>query len=105
MKRIYTPEELRLERAVKRVKQIKGFYQHLIAYIFVNLFLIALKYFQIEDGAVFYEFSTFSTAFFWGIGLLFHGLNVLGKNFFFDAKWEEKKINEYMNDQQKTKWE
>jgi multisubunit Na+/H+ antiporter MnhB subunit len=105
MERLKTPEDLRLERITKKVKSIKGFYKHLTAYILVNLFLLALKYFQIENGERFLELSTFTTAFFWGIGLAFHAANVFGKNVFLGDDWEEKKIKEFMDKNQNTKWE
>ncbi len=105
MERVKTPEEIQLERITKKVHKIKGFYKHLAAYVLVNLFLIATQYFQLEKGKTFFEFSTFSTAFFWGLGLLFHAINVFGKNIFLGENWEEKKINEYMNQNQNTKWE
>ena len=38
----------------------------------------------------------FTTPFFWGIGLLFHGLNVFKHNFHFFKDWEERKIKEFM---------
>ncbi len=65
MERYFSPEEQRLERAKKRVKQIKGYYKHFMAYIIVNIILIAMQYFNLEKGEVFFHFSTFSTAFFW----------------------------------------
>jgi len=105
MERLKTPEDLRLERITKKVKSSIGFYKHLMAYILVNLFLLALKYFQIENGETFFELSTFSTAFFWGIGLAFHAANVFGKNIFLGDDWEEKKIKEFMDKNQNTKWE
>jgi hypothetical protein len=107
MERIKTAEDIWLERITKKVQSIKGFYKHLSAYILVNLLLIALKYFQLDKGELFLKFSTFSTAFFWGIGLVFHAINVFGKNILFGTDWEEKKINEYMNQNQNqhTKWE
>jgi hypothetical protein len=105
MERLKTPEELRLERVTKIVKRIKGFYKHLIVYLIVNAILIAVKYFDLEKGETFIEFSTFSTAFFWGIGLLFHAANVFRKNIFLGADWEEKKIREYMDQNQSSKWE
>jgi hypothetical protein len=80
-------------RAKKRVKEITGFYWHLGAYVIVNLFLIGLIGFNSGD---FWNFGTFSTPFFWGIGLAFHFLGVFGKNFFFGKQWEERKIKEYM---------
>lgn len=98
-------ERQKFERAKKRVRAIAGFYKHLMSYILVNLVLISLQYFKLEPGEKFFEFSTFSVAFFWGIGLAFHAIGVFGTNVFLGHDWEEKKINELMNKNQGNKWE
>ncbi|CAM4038903.1 2TM domain-containing protein [Flavobacterium weaverense] len=94
------------EIAYKRVKKIKGFYTHVMVYILVNAFLIILstsgQSFQNGD---FLNWETYSTAFFWGIGLLAHGLSVFGRSLFFDQDWEQKKIKEFMEKEKSTKWE
>ncbi len=61
MERYLTPEEQRLQRAKKRIKDMKGFYKHLMAYILVNVFLLALAYFRLEENEEYFKFSTFST--------------------------------------------
>ncbi len=62
--------------------------------------------FQQEENEEYFKFSTFSTLFFWGIGLAFHAINVFGKNIFLGSDWEEKKIKEFMDkNQNTTKWE
>ena len=92
--------------AYKRVKRIKGFYVHLLVYVLVNLFILARKYY--EKGSVdFYDWDTFSTPIFWGIGIIAHASSVFGKDLFFGDNWEEKKIQEFM-DKEKSKasnWE
>ena len=98
-------DQLKFERARKRVKAIAGFYRHFAIYIIVNIFLIATQYFNLDPGEKFLQFSTFSTAFFWGIGLLFHALGVFGRNVFLGRDWEEKKIKEFMDRDKQTKWE
>lgn len=99
-------EAQRLERARKKVQSIMGFYKHLAAYVIVNLFLIAMKWFNLDPGEEFFTFGTFSTAFFWGIGLVFHGVGVFGTNIFLGKNWEERKIQEYMErEERKSKWE
>lgn len=100
-------EERRLYRARKKVQSIKGFYKHLAIYVFVNGFLLALKWFKLEEGEEFFTFSTFTTAFFWGFGLVFHAIGVFGTNLFMGSDWEERKVQEYMNrDKNKSsKWE
>lgn len=98
-------ERRRFERASKKVRAISGFYKHLAVYLIVNGFLIALHYFDLDKGEAFLTFGTFSTAFFWGIGLLFHGLSVLGPNVFLGSDWEERKINEIMEREKSKKWQ
>ena len=94
------------ELAVRRVKKIKGFYIHLIVFVFINLFIIgANTNVFVRGNGEFWRFETFSTAFFWGIGLLAHGLNVFGKNIFFGKDWEEKKIQQYMKKEKSSHWE
>lgn len=105
MERLKTPEEVRLERATKRVQEIKGYYKHLASFVLVNAFLILINFLNLDQGETFWKFSTFSVAFFWGIGLFFHTLNVYGRNFFLGEDWEEKKIKEFMDRKQNTKWE
>jgi arginine exporter protein ArgO len=101
-----TMEQLQMERARKRVKSMMGFYKHLSAYLIVNVFLLTLKYFNQDEGEIFFEFGTFSTAFFWGIGLGFHAISVFGTNAFFGSNWEERKIKEIMEKEKKiNKWE
>ena len=92
--------------AYKRVKRIKGFYIHFFVYVLVNIFIICANYYEsISENKTFLSFETFSTALFWGIGLLAHGMSVFGKNIFFGQNWEEKKIQELMEKEKNEKWE
>lgn len=98
-------EQQRLDRATKRVRAMSGFYKHLAVYVLVNLFLLGSKYFNLNAGEVFWKFNTFSTAFWWGLGVAFHAISVFGASFFLGQNWEEKKIKEIMDKQKNTKWE
>lgn len=91
------------QMAYKRVKRIKGFYVHLLIYILVNTFIICGNYY--ENSHSFFNWETYSTALFWGIGLVAHGLSVFGRNIFFSHDWEEKKIQEFMKKENSEKWE
>ena len=52
----------------------------------------------------FYNFGVYSTWVFWGIGMFFHWLGVFGfKSIGFGSDWEEKKINELMEKEDKKK--
>lgn len=92
--------------AYKRVKRIKGFYIHLLVYVLVNAFNIISNFKTDFFGTeAFWRWETWSTALFWGIGLLAHGLSVFGRDLFFGADWEEKKIREFMDKDKSEKWE
>jgi len=81
-------ESIAYEKAVKRVKEIKGFYGNLISYCIIIPFLVILNLITSPRELWFYW-----PMLGWGVGLLAHGMNVfaIGKN------WEEKKIQEIMN--------
>jgi len=90
-------EEQRYLRAQKRVKDIKGFYRHLLWYVIINIIIIITIVAGYGwDFSQIFTFNAYSTALFWGIGLLFHAIGVFGKNIIFSKKWEERKIKEYM---------
>jgi hypothetical protein len=78
-------------RARKRVEELKDFYGHLIAYIAVNMSLAVVNFFT-TPGFWWFLFITF----FWGIGLVAHGLSVFLERGIFSKEWEERKIKEYM---------
>ena len=84
----------KLENAQKRVKCIKGFYNHATVYLFVNLFLIISSY--VENPHSIFTLEPYITAFFWGIGLAAHGFSVFGKNYFFGKDWEEREIQKLL---------
>jgi uncharacterized integral membrane protein len=89
--------------AKKQVSEIKGFYIHLLVYIIVNLFIIFGIFSKVKFEEI--NFWMFSTAFFWGIGLFFHGFAVFGKNLVFNKEWEERKIREIMEKDKNEYWE
>jgi len=88
-------------RARKRVDQLKGFYIHLTVYLLVNLFIIVISLIaRMNNGEgfveAFFNFGTFATPVFWGIGLAFHAAKVFAYNPFFSKAWEERQIQKYM---------
>ena len=100
-------EEQKYIRAKKRVKSIKGFYSHLAVYLGVNIFLIVLRIISDNGLEELWDWTTYNTAIFWGIGIIFHALNVFGMGFLLGSNWEDKKIEEIMNKDKKKKeyWE
>ena len=91
-----TSQEQKLENAKKHVKKIKGFYTHALVFVLVNLFIIFSNGFIENKGLE--NMDNYYTAFFWGFGLLAHGLSVFGGEFFLGRNWEERKIQEILNE-------
>ena len=98
-----TQEEIKYQEALKRVKKIKGFYSHLAIYILVNIMIVFLNVRNLDEGESYLQFKNFMTAFFWGIGLLSHGLSVFMPNWIMGEKWEERKIKELMEKEKQNK--
>ena len=91
-----TQDEIKYQEALKRVKKIKGFYTHAIVYVFVNIMIVFFNVKNLDPGESYFQFKNFMTAFFWGIGLVAHGLSVFVPNWIMGQNWEERKIKEFM---------
>jgi len=100
-------EEERYKEAKKRVKDIQGFYIHLLVYLFVNFMIVFYSSKDSIFGGGKIEIDNFYTAIFWGIGLFAHWASVFGPSLFLGKKWEEKKIRQLMekDKEQQKKWE
>ncbi len=98
-----TQDEIKYQQALKRVKTIKGFYTHLIVYIVINAMLVIVN--SRNSSEDFWHWQTFSTAFFWGIGLLAHALSVFMPTMLMGKDWEERKIKQLMEKEKQNKWE
>ena len=92
--------------AQNKVKEYKRFYRHFTVYLVVNSFIIGVLIYDTNyNFENFWRFETFSTAIFWGIGLLAHAASVFGKDLIFNKDWEQKKIQEFMEKDKKSNWE
>jgi len=98
-------EEARYYEAVKRVKKIKGFYTHAVVYLVINIMIVIINIQNLKEGESYFQAHNFFTAFFWGLGLLAHGLSVFLPDFIMGQNWEERKIKEFMEKEKANKWE
>lgn len=88
-------------RAKEQVKQIKKFYTSLMSYFVVITFLALLNYWLDEWSNPWFLWAAFG----WGIGLIFKALKTFAFNPFLGRNWEERKIKEFMNeDENKKRW-
>ncbi len=96
--------EDRYFKAKKRVEEIKGFYGNLIAYVVVNLGLLAINLLTSPNHLWFYW-----PMIGWGVGVFFHGMKVFNYMPFLGKDWEEQKIKEFMDKEkekeQKGNWQ
>lgn len=108
-----TSEQEKYERARKKVDAIKGFHNHLTVYIVINLVLLLIKT-NIMTAFADKEFdwnfeawlawNTWGTMILWGIGLAIHGLYVYRHKFKFLKRWEDRKIRELIEKEEKDKF-
>ncbi|MBA6288723.1 2TM domain-containing protein [Colwellia sp. MB3u-4] len=80
----YSAEESRI---IDHVRDIKGFYSHLINYTVIILALFLVN-FLTSPG----YYWAWWAAFGWGVGLISHGISVFELYSFFGANWEKKQI-------------
>jgi len=96
----------KLNRARRRVAELKGFYTHLMVYIVINTIIVVVKlvgtsYYGETFMGPFWHFSTFGVWIFWGIGLVFHASRVFGFIPFLGRDWEDRQIQKIINQEKK----
>lgn len=84
--------ESKYRRAKERIEAIKGFYMNIVAYCIVIPFLFFLNYNTTD-----FPWAIFPTLG-WGFGLIVHGFEAHGRNPLYGKKWEERKMEQLMND-------
>lgn len=87
-------ETIAYRKASRRVKELKEFYGNLTSYGIVIPFLAILNL-MTAPGYLWFLWPMLG----WGIGITFHAINVFG----IGKSWEEKKIKELMEKEEKSK--
>lgn len=99
-----TREQDAYERAKQKVTSLRGFYKHVIIYFVVNLF-ISLRGVSYHIGGglsvkqALLNNDRYTLWIVWGFILFIHGVNVFSSVNIFGQKWEERKIQQYMNEE------
>ncbi|MGY8915412.1 MAG: 2TM domain-containing protein [Flavobacteriales bacterium] len=89
-------------RAKERVAEIKKFYSNLTSYAVFIGFLAIVNYYTNEWSYPWFLWAAFG----WGIGLFFQALKVFQFNLLFGKNWEQRKIEEFMKEEENhKKWE
>ena len=89
-------EDKRYKKARKKVEELKGFYIHLFIYILVNLGMFIVNIVT-TPGELWFYWPLFG----WGIGILAHAMSVFGIRGLFGKEWEERKIKQIMEKEEK----
>jgi len=113
-----TKKYQKYEQAVKHVRELKEFYQHLVVFIG---FVIALLFFKERIVNFILENTENTSSGFlewihininlipvlWGVSVLIHGFYAYRLKFVFFKDWEDKKIQELMKEEEEhsTRWE
>lgn len=87
-----TPDRERYDRARQRVELVRGFYGHALVFAVVNLGL-AVYNVAMSPDRLWFIYSVAG----WGIGLVAHGAYVMSSGRFLGAEWQERKIREEMD--------
>ncbi|MBL7472607.1 2TM domain-containing protein [Robertkochia sediminum] len=88
----------RLLRAQERVQELRKFYTGIVTYLFVVGILAGLNYYTNEFRNPWFLW----VAGFWGLGILFQAAKLFGFNLLFGKKWEERKIQEFMEEERRN---
>ncbi|NJX16475.1 histidine kinase [Tamlana crocina] len=101
MKQTELPSRLddRYVRARKHVEELKGFYYSLISYCVVIPFLIFVNY-KTFWGFQWFWFPMFG----WGLGLAIQAYRVFVNNSVLGNSWEQRKIEQFMREEEKNRW-
>jgi len=89
------------KKARRKVNIIRGFFIHLGIFILVNSIVLIVTSMIEGDLEMFWEYYPLAG---WGIGLTFHYFIVFGFDYVFGKNWEERKINEIMEEDEKRKF-
>ena len=94
-------EKSKIERAKKRVDQLKGFYIHLSIYLMINMIIWVNFYIRSLDGTYeFWSLPTFFTTLLWGVGVAMHAANTFRILPFYRKDWERRQIDKLMKEDQ-----
>lgn len=89
-------------RARERVDQLKKFYGNITSYVLVISMLALINYWTNGWSYMWFLWAAFG----WGIGIIFHAIETFRMNPFFGKNWEERKIREFMKEEENNpRWE
>lgn len=96
------------KRAQRKVERLKGFYNHITIFIIVNIIIISIRVYGNLDSresfiAELFTLRTLSTFIVWGAIVSLHGFSVFVLPKILGYDWEERKIEQLMEENLKSK--
>jgi len=91
-------------KAKERVEEIKKFYGNLLSYAAIIIVVAAINYYLNEWRRPWFLWVVFGL----GISIAVQGIKTFGLRPFYDKNWEERKIKEFMDEEDRkrpSKWE
>jgi len=91
-------------RAKEKVQKVKRFYIHLIVYIILVILLVS-NYLILEEDNQFFDLFILSNSIVvivWAIIIGLHAWIVFKGRLFFKQSWEDKKLKEYLDNNNNT---
>lgn len=86
--------------AQKRVKELREFYEHLSVYVLSTPIVIIVNL-MTSPEYLWFIWCVVG----WGMAIVLHGLKVFSFPPFFNKKWEDKKIQEFLEKENKRRLE
>jgi len=98
-----TTSHTNYENARKRLENLKGLYWSVFAYIIVIPFLIFINFKTSWHEHKWFFYPMLG----WGVGIAFQAYEVYGKDKYFGKSWENRKLEEFMKEEEKNlnRWE
>jgi hypothetical protein len=87
-------QDIKYEQAKERVSALRRFYAHLTVYIVINLLLLLINII-VSPTTLWFFWPLLG----WGIAIALHAFSVFGQRRVLGANWEERKIQEIMEEE------
>ncbi|MBF8149426.1 2TM domain-containing protein [Winogradskyella sp. F6397] len=91
-------------KAKNKVEKLKRFYTHLAVYMVINTIITTVKVMSNTNSGetfeeAFFSFSTYASWIVWGLVIAIHAFSVFGLPRIVGDDWEERKIQQFMNEE------
>ena len=101
----YNSENSPLEMARYRVEKVRRFYMHLILYAIGVVVYVSKTYYGAPFNFPPIHYINFTFMAIWTLIIVIKAIGLFVKEIIFGDKWEERKVQEFMEKGKKTNWE